>query len=75
MHKIVTAAIAQIPDAAWQPVADYPDSGVCELAETTLGDERLIVRRVHLHAQDEQLSRLRGYPEDDEDEDEDDASG
>jgi len=54
MHKIVTAAIAQIPDAAWQPVADYPDSGVCELAETTLGDERLIVRRVHLHAQDEQ---------------------
>ncbi len=54
MHKIVTARIAQIPDEAWQPVSDYPDSGVCELAETTLGDERLIVRRVHLHAQDDQ---------------------
>ena len=27
---------------------------MCELAETTLGAERLIVRRVHLHAQDEQ---------------------
>jgi hypothetical protein len=27
---------------------------VCELAETTLGAERLNVRRVHLHAQDEQ---------------------
>ncbi|HEX5924753.1 MAG TPA: hypothetical protein VFY45_13035 [Baekduia sp.] len=51
MHKIVAAQIAQIPEEAWQPVADYPDTGVCELAETTLGDDRLIVRRVHLHAQ------------------------
>lgn len=54
MHKIVTAQIALIPEDAWQPVADYPDSGVCELAETTLGQDRLIVRRVHLHAQDDQ---------------------
>jgi hypothetical protein len=54
MHKIVTARIALIPDDAWQPVADYPDSGVCELAETTLGEDRLIVRRVHLHAQADQ---------------------
>jgi hypothetical protein len=54
MHQIVTARIAVIPEDAWQPVADYPDSGVCELAETTLGDDRLIVRRVHLHAQEDQ---------------------
>jgi hypothetical protein len=54
MHKIVAAQIAQIPDQDWQPVADYPDTGICELAETTLGDERLIVRRVHLHAQETQ---------------------
>ena len=54
MHKIVSARIALIPDEAWQPVADYPDTGVCELAETTLGEDRLIVRRVHLHAQDDQ---------------------
>jgi hypothetical protein len=54
MHKIVAAQIALIPDDAWQPVADYPDTGVCELAETTLGDDRLIVRRMHLHAQDDQ---------------------
>jgi hypothetical protein len=54
MHKIVTARIALIPDDAWQPVPDYPDSGVCELAETTLGADRLIVRRVHLHAQADQ---------------------
>src|SRR3954451_7196457 len=54
MHKVVTARIALIPDDAWQPVPDYPDSGVCELAETTLGQDRLIVRRVHLHAQQDQ---------------------
>ena len=54
MHKIVAARIALIADDAWQPVTDYPDSGVCELAETTLADDRLIVRRVHLHAQDDQ---------------------
>src|SRR3954451_3980514 len=54
MHKIVSAQIAQIPDDAWQPVADYPDTGICELAETTLGEDRLIIRRVHLHAQDDQ---------------------
>jgi hypothetical protein len=54
MHKVVTARIALIADDAWQPVDDYPDSGVCELAETTLGEDRLIVRRVHLHAQEDQ---------------------
>jgi hypothetical protein len=53
-HKVVTAAIALITEDAWRPVPDYPDSGVCELAETTLGDDRLIVRRVHLHAQEDQ---------------------
>ncbi len=54
MHKVVAERIAQIPEAAWQSVPDYPDTGICELAETTLGDERLIVRRVHLHAQEAQ---------------------
>ena len=53
-HKRIAERISQIPESAWRPVADYPDSGVCELAETTLGDDRLIVRRVHLHAQEEQ---------------------
>ena len=54
MHKVVRDAIARIPEQAWQPVADYPGAGICELAETTLGDERLVVRRVHLHAQEQQ---------------------
>jgi hypothetical protein len=54
MHKIVLGQIALIPNEAWQPVPAYPDSGICELAETTLGADRLIVRRVHLHAQEDQ---------------------
>ena len=54
MHKIVTTRIALIVDDASEPVDDYPDSGVCELAETTLGDDRLLVWRVHLHAQNDQ---------------------
>ena len=54
LHKVVTARIVLIAEDAWQPVPDYPDTGVCELAETTLGPDRLIVRRVHLHAQDDQ---------------------
>ncbi len=54
MQRHVTAQIAEIPDEDWQPVSDYPDTGVCELAETALAGERLIVRRVHLHAQEDQ---------------------
>jgi Transposase DDE domain group 1 len=54
MQKAVLERIAQIPEHAWQPVADYPETGICELAEMTLGDDRLIVRRVHLHAQEQQ---------------------
>ena len=54
MHRVVAERIALIAEETWQPVVDYPDSGVCELAETTLGDERLVVRRVHLHAQEDQ---------------------
>ena len=54
MQQVVRTAIEQIPDEAWAPVHDYPEGGVCELAETTLGAERLIVRRVHLDAQEAQ---------------------
>jgi hypothetical protein len=54
MHEIVARAIAAIPESAWEPVSDYPDTGVCELAETTLKGRRLVVRRVHLHAQEAQ---------------------
>lgn len=53
-HKRIAERIARIPESAWQPVCDYPETGICELAETTYGGRRLIVRRVHLHAQAEQ---------------------
>jgi len=53
-NKRIAERIAEIPESAWQPVPDYPETGVCELAETTYGGRRLIVRRVHLHAQEGQ---------------------
>jgi hypothetical protein len=43
----IAAAIALIPEAAWVPLVDYPQSGEAQIAETTtLQGERLIVRRV-----------------------------
>jgi hypothetical protein len=53
-HKRMAERISQIPESAWRPVPDYTETGVCELAETTYGGRRLIVRRVHLHAQEGQ---------------------
>jgi hypothetical protein len=53
-HKRIAERIAEIPDSAWRPVSGYPETGICELAETTYGGRRLIVRRVHLRAQEKQ---------------------
>lgn len=53
-HKRMAERISQIPESAWCPVPDYPETGICELAETTYGGRRLVVRRVHLHAQEGQ---------------------
>jgi hypothetical protein len=48
-HPSIRKAIAQIDDNNWQPLADYPDDGEAQIAETTLGDgRRLIVRRTRL---------------------------
>jgi hypothetical protein len=43
---LIAAAIALIPEAAWVPLVDYPESGEAQIAETTIAGERLIVRRV-----------------------------
>jgi hypothetical protein len=43
----VTAAIAAIGEDAWTDI-DYPEGGVAQVAETTLGGDRLIVRRTRL---------------------------
>jgi DDE family transposase len=45
--KTVVAAIAAIAEAAWTAI-DYPDGGIAQVAETTLGPDRLIVRRTRL---------------------------
>ena len=44
--KPVAAAIEEIDEAAWRTVTDYPETAQAQIAETVLGDERLIVRRV-----------------------------
>jgi Transposase DDE domain group 1 len=43
----VSAAIAALPELAWTDI-DYPDGGIAQVAETTLGPDRLIVRRTRL---------------------------
>jgi Transposase DDE domain group 1 len=44
----VADAIEQIPETGWRPLADYPDDGEAQIAETVLGSRRLIVRRTRL---------------------------
>jgi Transposase DDE domain group 1 len=46
--KTIRALIDQIPENAWVTVADYPDGGEAQIAETTLKGWRLIVRRTRL---------------------------
>src|SRR4051794_4272297 len=44
----VPDAIAAIPENAWRPLQDYPDDGEAQIAETTVGERRLVVRRTRL---------------------------
>jgi Transposase DDE domain group 1 len=45
----VLDAIAQIPEGAWRPLAEYPETGEAQIAETGApGGQRLIVRRTRL---------------------------
>jgi len=53
--KPVAAALAAIPEQAWQRLDDYPDTGEAEIAETMLGADRLIVRRVRTLDAQQQL--------------------
>ena len=47
-QKHVAAAIARIPESDWVTLEDYPDRGEAQIAETVLGDRRLIIRRTRL---------------------------
>jgi len=63
MQPHVRAAVAQIDETAWQTLKDYPPTSIAQIAETTLGDRRLIVRRVRtLNAQGELLPSWEHYP-------------
>jgi len=48
MQKGIREAIESIDESAWQQVADYPDGGEAQIAETISGERRLIVRRTRL---------------------------
>jgi len=47
MQKGVAAAIEAISEESWQAI-DYPEGGEAQIAETTYGGRRLIVRRTRL---------------------------
>ncbi len=46
LQPAVRAAIEAIDQTAWIDLPDYPDTSVAQIAETTLADRRLVVRRV-----------------------------
>jgi hypothetical protein len=46
--RTVRAAVEAIDEDAWQTIADYPQQGEAQIAETVYGDRRLIVRRTRL---------------------------
>jgi Transposase DDE domain group 1 len=52
--KTVHAAIATIGEAAWVQIA-YQSDGVAQVAETPYRDDRLIVRQVRNHGDEQQL--------------------
>jgi Transposase DDE domain group 1 len=55
MIKTVRAAVEAIPEDAWTKIADYPDDGEAQIAETVYGGRRLIVRRTRLLGPQAQL--------------------
>ncbi len=63
MTKPVAEIVAAIPEQDWTAINDYPDTGEAQIAETTLGGRRLIVRRVRtLGVQAELFAVWQHYP-------------
>lgn len=48
VSKTVRARVSEIPESAWITVADYPQGGEAQIAESTLAGFRLIIRRTRL---------------------------
>jgi hypothetical protein len=44
----VKDAVAATPESDWQPLADYPEDGEAQIAQTMVGQQRLVVRRTRL---------------------------
>jgi hypothetical protein len=55
MQKGIREAVEQIDQDAWQTIEDYPKDGEAQIAETTYGERRLIVRRTRLLGPQAQL--------------------
>jgi Transposase DDE domain group 1 len=63
MSKAIGAIVEQIAEDAWTTIDGYPDTGEAQIAETTLGRRRLIVRRVRtLSAQGELFPDWQHFP-------------
>ncbi len=63
LQKGVAEQIASIPESAWQTLQDYPKGGQAQIAETTYGERRMIVRRTRLlGAQAELWPDWRHFP-------------
>jgi hypothetical protein len=62
-QKSVTERIAAIPESDWRTLTDYPEDGEAQIAETTYGGRRMIVRRTRLiGAQAELWPDWRHFP-------------
>jgi hypothetical protein len=63
MQPHVRAVIEAVDEDAWVTLEDYSDTSIAQIAETTLGDWRLVVRRVRrLSQQGELLPVWDHYP-------------
>ena len=63
MHKGVAEQIASIPESDWIALKDYPADGEAQIAETTYGGRRMIIRRTRLiGAQAELWPDWRHFP-------------
>ncbi len=60
MQPHVRVAVEAINENAWVTLEDYPETSIAQIAETTLGDWRLVVRRVRRLSQQGELLPVLG---------------
>jgi hypothetical protein len=63
LQPAIRAAVEAIPECAWIDLPDYPKTSIAQIAETTHGGRRLVVRRVRtLDRQGQLLPTWELYP-------------